>query len=49
MCFEIDRYLNSYQLNGTIPSFIGQLTALKELSVTISIVSFALSLFVFVC
>ena len=47
---EIDRYLYNYQLNGTISTFIGQLTALTYLSVTILILSFcAASLFVFVC
>ena len=40
---EIDRGLSNNQLNGTITTFIGQLTALTQLSVTITIVSFALS------
>ena len=41
---EIDRNLGVNKLSGTISTFIGQLTALKELWVTITIVSFALSL-----
>ena len=41
---EIDRYLYDNQLTGTISTFIGQLTALSQLSVTISVVSFALFL-----
>ena len=39
VCFVIDRYLYNIQLNGTISTFIGQLTALEALSVTITIVS----------
>ena len=40
VCFcEIDRQLYNNRLNGTISTFIGQLTALQQLSVTITIVS----------
>ena len=46
VCFvKIDRQLYDNQLNGTIPSVIGQLTALEYLSVTITVVY----LFVFTC
>ena len=41
---EINRALNFNQLNGTIPSFIGQFSALQYLSVTITVFSLALSL-----
>ena len=46
---KINRFLNSNQLSGTISTFIGQLTTLKELWVTIKIVSFALSLCLCLC
>ena len=39
---EIDRGLSNNQLTGTISTFIGQLTALTYLSVTITIVLFVL-------
>ena len=41
---EINRYLDNKQLNGTIPSSIGQLTLLQNLWVTITIRSFSLCL-----
>ena len=43
MLCEIDRNLFNNQLNGTISTFIGQLTALTSLSVTITILSIAVS------